>query len=62
MSNDSGFRVGNIATTENVLVKSTMFPHRNIHKCTWTSPEGNTHSQIDHVLIDRRRHSSILDV
>jgi hypothetical protein len=39
-----------------------MFSHRNIHKYTWTSPEGNTHSQIDHVLIDRRRHSSILDV
>jgi hypothetical protein len=39
-----------------------MFPHRKIHKYTWTSPEGNTHNQIDHVLVDRRRHSSILDL
>ena len=39
-----------------------MFPHRNIHKHTWTSADGKTHNQIDHVLIDRRWHSSVLDV
>jgi hypothetical protein len=39
-----------------------MFPHRNIHKYTWTSPDGKPHNQIDHILIDRRRHSSVLDV
>jgi hypothetical protein len=39
-----------------------MFSHRNIHKYTWTSPDGQTHNQIDHVLIDRRWHSSILDL
>ena len=42
--------------------KSTQFPHRNIHKYTWTSPDGITHNQIDRVLVDKRRQSSIIDV
>jgi hypothetical protein len=39
-----------------------MFSHRNIHKFTWTSPDGQTHNQTEYILIDRRWHSSILDV
>jgi hypothetical protein len=39
-----------------------MLPHRNIHKFTWISPDGNTHNQIENILIDRRRHSNVLDV
>ena len=61
-SNNNGVRLVNFTTTKNLVVKSMMFPHRNIHKYTWTSPDGKTHNQIDHVLIDRRWHSSILDL
>ena len=60
-SNDKGVRIVNFATSKNLVVKSPMFPHQNIHKCTWTS-DGQTHNQIDHILIDRRRHSSIIEV
>jgi hypothetical protein len=42
ISNDSGVRVVNFATSENLVVRSTMFLHRKICKYTWTSPEGNT--------------------
>jgi len=61
---DSNNRVTivNFVTSKNLIVKSSMFPHRNIHKYTWTSPDGKTHNQTDHILIDRRWHSSILDV
>ena len=61
-SNDNGIRLVNFATSKNLIVKSTKFPHRNIHKYTWTSPDGITHNQIDHVLVDKRRQSSIIDV
>jgi hypothetical protein len=39
-----------------------MFPHRTTDKFTWTSPDGKIHNQIDHNLINRRRHSRIPDV
>jgi len=39
-----------------------LHPHRNFHKHTWTSPDGNTHNQTDHILIVRRWLSSIFEV
>jgi hypothetical protein len=42
ISNANGVRVVNFATSKNLVVRSTMFSHRNIHKSTRTSPEGKT--------------------
>jgi hypothetical protein len=53
ISNDIGVRLISFATSKNLRVKSTMFPHLNIRKYTWTSPDGKTHNQIDHILVDR---------
>jgi hypothetical protein len=50
ISDDNGAGEVNFATSKKLVVKSTIFRHHKIHKYTWTSPEGNTHNQIDHVL------------
>jgi hypothetical protein len=53
ISNGNGVRVVKFATSKNLTARSTMFPHHNIHKVTWTSPDGKTYTQIDHILIDK---------
>jgi hypothetical protein len=52
ISNDNGARVVNFATYKNLTVKNTMFPHCNIYKYIWRSPDERTHNQIDHILRD----------
>jgi hypothetical protein len=53
ISNDNGVRLVNFATSKNLRVRSTMFPHRNIHKYTWTSLDGKNHNLIHQILVDR---------
>jgi hypothetical protein len=50
ISNDNGVRVVNFATSKSLVVKSTMFPHRSIHKYTWTSPDGKTQPDRSHFV------------
>jgi hypothetical protein len=51
-SNDNDVRIVNYDTSKNLIVKSTIFPRRNIHKCTWTYPDGKTHNQTEQILKD----------
>jgi hypothetical protein len=62
ISNYNGVRFVNFATSEHLRVKSKMFPHCNTYKYTWTSPDGKFYNQIDHILVDRRRHSNVFDI
>jgi hypothetical protein len=52
ISNDNGGRVVNFATSKNLIVKSTMFPHCNNHKYNWASPDGKN-PQSDRPYSDR---------
>jgi len=45
-----------------MVVSSTCFRHKEIHKQTWISPDGKTNNQIGHTLVDKRNASSMLDV
>ena len=54
--NDNGVRIINFATSKNLVGKSTIFPHRDIHKHTWTSPDVKIDNQIDHILIGRKQY------
>jgi hypothetical protein len=62
ISNDNGVTVVSFVISKNLVVKSTMFPYRDINKYIWPSPGGKTHNHIHHVLRDRRRYFSITDV
>jgi len=53
ISNGNGVGVVKFSTSKNRIAKSIMFSHHNIYKYTWTSPDGKTHNQTDHVLIDK---------
>jgi hypothetical protein len=57
-NNNNGVIVVKSAMSKN----RTMFPHRNINIFISISPDGMTYNEIDHIFMDRRRHSSILDV
>ena len=59
--NDNGERLVDFCGLNNLVVKGTIFPHKLIHKQTWTSSGGKTKNQIDHVLVSRQHRTSVMD-
>jgi hypothetical protein len=45
-SNDNGVKVVNFGISNNLVANTTMFPHQNIHKYIWNSPDGKTQNQM----------------
>jgi len=47
---------------KNMVVYSTFYSHKEVHKQIWRSPHGKTNNQSYCVLIDKRNASSTIDV
>ncbi|KAL6490434.1 hypothetical protein MHYP_G00007790 [Metynnis hypsauchen] len=62
MMGDLNAKVGDDNTGRELIMGGTVYPHRRIHKTTWTSPDGKTDNQIDHFTIDRKWRRSVMDV
>nr|KAG5707728.1 hypothetical protein BaRGS_003303 [Batillaria attramentaria] len=60
--NENGELFTEFCTTNDLVIGGTIFPHKTIHKTTWTSPDGRTVNQIDHITIGRKWRRSLLDV
>jgi hypothetical protein len=61
-TNNNWHKLLDFAAAKNVVVSSTCFTLKEIHKQTWRSPDGKLNNQIDHILIDKRNASSMLDI
>ena len=60
-SNENGKRLIHLAAPRKMVIGTTLFPHKDIHKITWRPPEVDHFSQIDHLLIDSRHASNLMD-
>ena len=59
--NDNGEQFVEFCATNSLVITTTSFPHKDIHRYTWTSPDGRTRNQIDHVVANSRFKRSVFD-
>ena len=60
--NENGDRLIDFCVRQDFVIGGTVFPHKDIHKATWISPDGRTTNQIDHVCISKKFRRSLMDV
>ncbi|KIH67296.1 endonuclease/exonuclease/phosphatase family protein [Ancylostoma duodenale] len=58
--NDNGFRLLDLMCSCNLFHGNSIFEKRQHRRWTWESPNGQTHSELDHILTNRRW--SLMDV
>ena len=58
--NENGDLFIDFCAENELVIGGTLFKHKNIHKYTWTSPNGRTTNQIDHVAVKSKYRRSVL--
>ena len=61
-TNENGGLFLDLCHANSLVIGGNIFPHDEIHKVTWISPNGFTKNQIDHTIITRRFRRAVEDV
>ena len=59
--NENGERLCEFREMNSSVITGTIFPHKEIHKEAWTSPNGRTKNQTDHTMIAKEYRWSVMD-
>ncbi|VDP84171.1 unnamed protein product, partial [Schistosoma mattheei] len=59
---EDGERFANLCAFNKLVIGGTIFPHKRVHKTTWTSPDYTTQNQIDHICINKTLRRTMKDV
>ena len=60
--NDNGESLVEMCYNNNLVIGNTIYPHKDIHKLTWKSPDGRTTNQLDYIIINGKWRRSLRDV
>ena len=60
--NENGECLADLCAAYNLVIGGTIFPHSDIHKLTWCSPNGRDLNQIDHLTINGTWRRPLQDV
>ena len=60
--NKNGEMFADFCAENSIVIGASVFPHREVHKATWVSPDQVTENQIDHIGISKKFRRTMLDV
>ena len=61
LMNENGELFTDFCAFNDLVIGGSIFQHKNVHKETWTSPDGHTKNQIDFIAITRKWRRSLQD-